>query len=48
MIPHHSSAILTSEKADIKDSEVKELSEQIIETQVKEIEQMKGILKRMK
>lgn len=47
MIPHHSSAILTSENANITDPEVKALSEAIIETQVREINQMKEILKRM-
>ena|SRR6056297_2029644 len=45
MIPHHSSAILTSQKADLSDSEVKKLSEDIIEAQEREIEQMKQILK---
>lgn len=48
MIPHHSSAILTSKHADISDPEVKELSEQIIKSQEKEIEQMHNILKRLK
>lgn len=33
MIPHHSIAILTSERANIKDQEVKKLSEEIIEAQ---------------
>ena len=47
MIPHHSSAILTSKHADIQDPEVKELSEQIIESQEREIAQMKNILERM-
>jgi uncharacterized protein (DUF305 family) len=48
MIPHHSSAIMTSKNADIKDPEVKKLSEQIIKSQEQEITQMKNILKRMK
>jgi uncharacterized protein (DUF305 family) len=48
MIPHHSSAILTSKRANIKDPEVKELSKQIIESQEAEIEQMKNVLKRIK
>lgn len=48
MIPHHSSAILTSKHADIKDPEVKKLAEQIIKTQEEEIAQMEAILKRMK
>lgn len=47
MIPHHSSAILTSQEADIQDPEVRELADQIIETQIREINAMKEILKRM-
>ncbi len=48
MIPHHSSAILTSKNADFKDPEVKELSLKIIKSQEEEIALMKSILKRMK
>lgn len=47
MIPHHSSAILTSKHANIKDPEVKELSQKIIKSQEEEIAQMKAILERM-
>ncbi|PKB00394.1 protein of unknown function (DUF305) [Flavobacteriaceae bacterium MAR_2009_75] len=47
MIPHHSIAILTSERADIKDPEVKKLAEDIIEAQRKEIEEMKRMIKRL-
>jgi hypothetical protein len=47
MIPHHSSAIMTSKNADIEDPEVKKLSEGIIQSQEKEIAEMKAILKRM-
>ena len=47
MIPHHSIAILTSERADIKDPEVKKLANDIIEAQRKEIEQMKVMIKRL-
>ncbi|WP_194768117.1 DUF305 domain-containing protein [Tamlana sp. I1] len=47
MIPHHSIAILTSEMADIKDPEVKKLAEDIIKAQRKEIEEMKGMIKRL-
>ncbi|MEO8405381.1 MAG: DUF305 domain-containing protein [Chitinophagaceae bacterium] len=47
MIPHHSSAIMTSKNAAIRDPEVKKLSEGIIESQEREINQMKDILKRM-
>ena len=41
MIPHHSIAILTSTNAAIKDPEVKELADDIIQTQKEEIEKMK-------
>lgn len=47
MIPHHSSAILTSKHANLQDAEVKALSEQIIESQEKEIAQMKAMLQRL-
>jgi uncharacterized protein (DUF305 family) len=47
MIPHHSSAILTSKHADIKDPEVKKLAKKIIQSQEEEIAQMKAILERM-
>ena len=47
MIPHHSSAIMTSKHANIKDPELKKLSESIIASQQKEIEEMKGMLERM-
>lgn len=48
MIPHHSSAILSSQHADLKDPEVQELSKKIIESQQKEIEQMKAMIQRLK
>lgn len=47
MIPHHSSAILTSQEANIKDPEVKKLSMEIIKAQEEEIALMKKILDRM-
>lgn len=47
MIPHHSIAILTSERADIQDPEVKQLAEDIIKAQRKEIEEMKVMIKRL-
>lgn len=47
MIPHHSSAILTSRHADIKDPQVKALSDSIIASQEREIAEMKAILARM-
>ncbi|MBJ7882610.1 DUF305 domain-containing protein [Gelidibacter salicanalis] len=47
MIPHHSIAILTSERAAIKDPEVKKLANDIIKAQRKEIEEMKAMIKRL-
>lgn len=47
MIPHHSSAIMTSQEADIRDPEVRELADQIIVAQEREIKQMEEILDRM-
>lgn len=44
MIPHHSIAILTSERANITDPRVKELAEGIIATQRKEIDEMKQLI----
>lgn len=48
MIPHHSSAILTSSKANIKDPEVKQLAEEIVKAQEKEIAEMKAMIERLK
>ena len=47
MIPHHSIAILTSERANIQDPEVKKLANDIIKAQKKEIEEMKAMIKRL-
>ncbi len=47
MIPHHSSAIMTSDHANLKDAEVRALSRHIVASQRREIEQMKRILNRM-
>ena len=44
MIPHHSIAILTSERAHIEDPRVRELARGIIETQREEIAEMKRLL----
>lgn len=41
MIPHHSIAILTSERADLSDPRVRALADAIIETQRNEIAEMK-------
>lgn len=47
MIPHHSSAILFSQEANLKDPEVQKLARGIIESQEREIAEMKAILARM-
>ncbi len=44
MIPHHSIAILTSERANIADPRVRELADTIIETQREEIAEMKALI----
>ena len=44
MIPHHSIAILTSERAQIKDPRVRKLADGIIEAQRKEIGEMKALI----
>lgn len=45
MIPHHSIAILTSERAHISDPRVRKLADQIIESQRREILEMKALIK---
>tara|TARA_R110002020_G_scaffold233656_2_gene445465 strand:+ start:115 stop:573 length:459 start_codon:yes stop_codon:yes gene_type:complete len=47
MIPHHSIAILTSNRANIHDPEVKQLANDIIEAQEREIDQMKKMIERL-
>ena len=44
MIPHHSIAILTSERANIEDQRVRELADEIIKAQRREIDEMKWLL----
>lgn len=44
MIPHHSIAILTSERAEITDPRVRELADEIIEAQRREIAEMKQLI----
>ena len=44
MIPHHSVAILTSSRAHIRDPRVRELADNIIEAQVREIDEMKRLI----
>ena len=44
MIPHHSIAIMTSERAHIRDPRVRKLADEIIEAQVREIGEMKQLI----
>lgn len=44
MIPHHSIAILTSERANISVPRVRELADAIIEAQRSEIKEMKSYI----
>lgn len=44
MIPHHSIAINNARKASISDPRVRELADEIIESQVREIEEMKLLI----
>jgi hypothetical protein len=44
MIPHHSIAIMTSERAHIRDPRVRKLADEIIEAQVREIAEMKQLI----
>lgn len=45
MIPHHSIAILTSDRAQIEDVRVRKLADQIIEAQRKEIKEMEWLIR---
>jgi FtsH-binding integral membrane protein len=47
MIPHHSSAIMTSSRADLKDPETRALADSIIKSQREEILLMKSALERL-
>ena len=44
MIPHHSIAILTSERAQIRDPRVRKLADEILEAQRREIAEMKTLI----
>lgn len=44
MIPHHSIAVLTSERANIEDVRVRELANEIIRAQRREIDEMKWLI----
>jgi uncharacterized protein (DUF305 family) len=44
MIPHHSIAIMTSERQRISDPRVRQLADEILEAQVREIDEMKTLI----
>jgi hypothetical protein len=48
MIPHHSIAILTSERANIKDERVRKLADEIIKAQLREIKEMEWLIEDIK
>ncbi len=48
MIPHHSIAILTSTRADIEDPRMRQLADEIIEAQRREIAEMQGLIEELK
>jgi uncharacterized protein (DUF305 family) len=47
MIPHHSGAILMCERSNITDPEIKSLCGEIIESQKREISEMKALMNRL-
>lgn len=47
MIPHHSIAILTSTRADIEDPRVRQLADDIIEAQKREIKEMQALVEEL-
>lgn len=47
MIPHHSIAIMTSERAQITDPRVRKLADEIIEAQRREISEMKYLIEEL-
>ena len=44
MIPHHSIAVMTSDRAHIRDPRVRKLADDILEAQVREIREMKSLI----
>ena len=48
MIPHHSIAILTSERASLSDPRVRELADSIIDAQREEIAEMRALIEELK
>ncbi|WP_284734487.1 DUF305 domain-containing protein [Sphingosinicella terrae] len=47
MIPHHSIAVMTSERAAIRDPEVRRLADRIIDAQIREIAEMERLIARL-
>lgn len=47
MIPHHSTAIMTSDNANLTDSRVQQLSEEIIQAQEEEIAEMEQLIEEL-
>ena len=47
MVPHHSIAIMTSERAQINDPRVRKLADEIIESQRREIAEMKYLIENL-
>jgi uncharacterized protein (DUF305 family) len=47
MIPHHSIAILTSERATITDRRVRQLADRVIDAQRREIDEMKTLIREL-
>lgn len=47
MIPHHSIAVMTSDRAHIRDPRVRKLADRILQAQVKEIGEMKGLIEEL-
>jgi hypothetical protein len=47
MIPHHSIAVLTSERAEITDPRVRQLADEIIQSQRREIDEMKALIEEL-
>lgn len=47
MIPHHSIAVMTSERAHIRDPQVRVLADRIIDAQIREIAEMKSHIARL-
>lgn len=48
MIPHHSIAVLTSSRAHIRDPRVRQLADEVLEAQIREIDEMKRLIADLK